>query len=305
MNIVRLRKRLRDFSLSWIVQILYWLFQILPRSLGLLLGGMIGEGTYFILPRQRKKALLHLQLAYGETKSREEIRRMGHRVFIALGKNLVDVLRIPKIHKGNVDEIIEVMGMERFERTFQKGRGIIVITAHLGCWELISVYFSLKGYPVNVIGRKLPEERINGILQKVREGKEVRVIDRHSSLRETMECLRRGETLGILMDQNSRVKGIEIDFFGKPAHTPTGPVLLSRKTGAPLLPLAIHRTRNNRHRIEVGEEIEAMKNRSLGNGHFEKVLEESTRVCSKAIESFIRQYPTEWVWMHERWRKRQ
>jgi KDO2-lipid IV(A) lauroyltransferase len=239
---------------------------------------------------------------------------MGHHVFIALGKNLTDSLRIPKLHEKNLDDIVEIRGLERFDRTYKKGKGMVAITGHLGCWELIPIFFSLKGYPVNVIGRSLPESRINGILQDIRKGKEVNVIDRHSSLRETLRCLRRGETLGILMDQNTRAEGFTIDFFGMPAHTPVGPVLLSHKTGAPILPMAIHRTRENRHRIEVGEEIKfnstpkqvlgKMKNKSLENGKFKEELMEWTQVCSKAVESFIRKYPTEWVWMHERWKKR-
>ena len=181
---------------------------------------------------------------------------------------------------------------------------------------MIPAYFSLKGYPINVIGRNLPEDRINGILQGIRNGKNIRVIDKGSSLLETVRCLKRGETLGILMDLNTRSDGFDIDFFGKPAHTPSGPILLSYKTGAPLLPLAIHRTPLNRHRIVVGEEVQAMTNENPGtssvqvknkirsNGVDENQLKEMTFLCSKAIETFIRQHPTEWFWMHEKWKER-
>ena len=338
LSIVKLRKTLRDFFLTWLVQFLYWIFQILPRSIGIFVGGIVGILAYSGLPRQRKKTLQNLYLVFGRSKSKEEIQRLGEKIFIALGKNLADVLRIPRIHAENIDEIVEVEGMERFEKTFQKGKGMIAITGHLGCWELIPVFFSLKGYPVNVIGQNLPENRMNGILQSIRNGKKVRVIAKSSSLRETLRCLRRGETLGILMDHNTRSEGFTLDFLGKPAHTPSGPILLSYKTGAPLIPLAIHRTSQNRHRIEVGEEIQfneklnpesssgqnekfqsppparieqeaqsqkgdSFKN-SEQNGRFKNELKERTQICSKAVENYIRQYPTEWVWMHERWKER-
>ncbi|MBI4553118.1 MAG: lysophospholipid acyltransferase family protein, partial [Candidatus Latescibacteria bacterium] len=112
-----------------------------------------------------------------------------------------------------------------------------------------------------------------------------------------LRALRRGDVVGLLIDQDTRVQGTFVDFFGQPAYTPVGPAVIALRTDAPVVPMAIHRQPDDTHLITVLPPIEPVR-----SGRWDEDMHEATRRYTGAIERLIRQAPTQWVWMHERWK---
>jgi KDO2-lipid IV(A) lauroyltransferase len=289
-----MRRRLRHLYVYVAVRILAAIVTSVARSTAIGIGAFAGLVIYLVIPRQSKKALENLIIAYGSSKTRRELKQMNKRVFLALGRNLADVLRLPLVGKENLATMVSIRGRDKFDRAISEGKGLIAITGHLGCWELIPAYFSLSGYPVSVVARRVYDSKVDSIVRAFRSAKEIELVgDRNFS--DALRCLARGRALGLLIDEKANSSGISVNFFGGRTRVTRGPVVLSMRARSPIVPLAIHRGYQGRHVIEVGDPIRVPR-----NGDLKTSIPSYARLCSKAVEAFIRKYPTEWVWMHDK-----
>jgi len=289
-----MRKKLRHFYVYAAVRVLSAIVTSVARSTAVGIGAFAGTIIYLVVPRQSRKAFDNLAIAYGGSRTRRELKRMTRRVFIALGRNLADVLRLPLIDEQNLSEVVSISGLDKFDRALSEGRGLIAITGHLGCWELIPAYFSLSGYPVSVVARQVYDSRIDSLVRSFRSAKDIELVG-DSNFSGALRCLGRGRALGLLIDERASNSGVEVDFFGGRSRVTKGPVVLSMRARAPIVPLAIHRGGRGRHVIEVGDPICVSRDGDLKEG-----IDSYARLCSKAVEAYIRQHPTEWVWMHDK-----
>ncbi len=289
-----MRKRLRHLYVYVAVRVLILIVTSVSRSVATGIGAFAGLLIYIAIPRQSKKALDNLTIAYGNSMGARDLKRMTRRVFFQLGRNLVDVLRLPLVRRENIDSLVAVKGLEKFDSTMARGRGLIAITGHLGCWELIPAYFSLLGYPVSVVGRRVYDSRIDSIVRSFRSAKRIELIG-DSDFQDALRCLHRGRALGLLIDERARDSGVPVDFFGGRSRVTRGPVVLSVRSGSPIVPLAIHRGERGKHVIEIGDPIVVSRSPDL-----KERIRSYARQCSKAVEAFISEYPTEWVWMHDK-----
>jgi KDO2-lipid IV(A) lauroyltransferase len=279
-----------------ILKALIFIFEVIPRRLGLILGNIIGIIVYHLSQKARKVSFHNVSLVLHNMEDNGSRREFVIKNFRRVGMNLVDALRLEKYKHCALDKIVRVKNGNNINSLLQRGKGLIVITAHLGCWEIIPAYFAQKGYPVNVIAREVYDKNVNREISRIREAFDVRVIDKNRSSIVALKRLLSGEAVGVLIDQNTNTNSITIDFMGRRARTPIGPAYLAMKTGAPVIPVAIHRLKNGKHMIEVGEEVEIIK-----TANEKSDIVENTRRCSKAVEKFIREYHEEWVWFHNRW----
>jgi KDO2-lipid IV(A) lauroyltransferase len=164
----------------------------------------------------------------------------------------------------------------------------------------MAAYFSLRGYKLSVIGREVYDPRLDQLLVKNRESVGLKNISTAAGVKPLLKVLRSGEFLGILADQDSsRVRGIFVNFFGMPARTPVGPVLLAYKTLSPIVPMVIIRIENNRYRIIVKPQVEL-----AFSDNREKDVTDTLQRCTDVLESLIREYPDQWLWMHDRWKSK-
>jgi KDO2-lipid IV(A) lauroyltransferase len=293
-----LKKRLKNGLIYWLVKWMVSLIRILPRPAAVGLMGRIGWLAYFLLSRARRDTERHLHLAYGDQKTNPEIRDMARQVFVDLGRNAADAIRLPVLIRQGLDRFVKCTGAEHLDRALARGRGAIIITGHIGSWELLGAYLAHRGYRLAGVGAELYDPRLNKMVVEMRELAGYPTIPRGpQGVREILRWLRSGGVLGILIDQDTRVDGVFVDFFGRPAYTPIGPVVLAQKTGAAIVPVAIHRQADGSHLVEFRQEINLQ---CTGDLRADRV--ENVRRCSKAVEEFIRQHPTQWVWMHERWK---
>ncbi len=268
-------------------------FQLLPKAWCLALAGFLSKLAWRLLPKERDKVLFNLRLVFPERSDRLVL---GREVFRQLALNAVDAIRLPRQSGTQVESMVVVSGLEHFDRAYRRGRGVVAVTGHIGCWELIPAWFSQRGYRISVIGRKVYDPRLDRLLNSARSRWGVRVIDRDQGAREAIRSLRQGQALGILIDQDTRVASVEVQFMGHPAKTPTGAAALALKTGAAVVPLAVHRLPDGRHRITILPEID----RSPQGDKELQILEEVRRQTA-AVERLIEWDVRQWAWMHLRW----
>lgn len=292
------KNELKRRFLKCILNAAVFAFPHLSAKSSLMFGAGLGYLSYFFLPRERKRALQNLAFALRDEKNADEIIKIARALFCNLGRNLSELLRFPNLTERNIDKLVKIKGKERIDNALRRGKGAIILTAHLGNWELMAAYLSLKGYRGSVVARRIYYEGFDEIISRLRASASVSVIYR-TSAREMLKCLHGNGLLGILSDQDTdKVDGVFVDFFGSPAYTPVGPVVLAMKTGAGIVPCFIVRE-NGSHTIYVEEPMELSV-----TGDREKDVHVNTARCNKVIESYIRKYPSQWVWMHQRWKQK-
>ena len=270
---------------------------ILPLRVGYWLANLMGKVAYAVLKKERGVAFQNLRDCFPE-KTAAEREKLVRTVFTNLAKNGVELFNIYKLKKSNVDRWITVEGLEKTERALSRGKGFIMLACHFGNWELMSVYFSLIGYPSNIIARRVYFDRYDRFMQNLRASKGINVVYRDESPRKILKALRNNEALGIIADQDiDSIDGVFVDFFGRPAHTSTAPVALALATEAQIIPGFLVREKNNRHRLLIENPIEIEKKSTK-----EETLKFNTQKWSRVVESYIRKYPGQWVWMHKRWK---
>lgn len=289
----------RRYYLYYLGRLVAFKFYILPLSVGLFIARAAGSAAFYMLPEYRRIAIENLKAAFGAEKTEAEIRTIARRVFENLAMIAVEMVRFPHINKENIDRYVRTENLEIFDESFRSGRGTIVLTGHFGNWELLAMTIRLKGYPGVAVGRKIYFHKYDDYLNSLRKIHDVNVIDREQSIRSFLRVLKANKIVGILADQDvDSVDGVFVDFFGKSAYTPIGPVALAKVTGASIIPTFMVRE-GLHHRFIVNEPICL-----VDTGDAEKDMVTNTQAWSRVLESFIRRYPEQWVWIHRRWKTR-
>ncbi len=276
------------------------LAQALPRRFALELGELMGAAVYRLKARDRRRALANLNAAFGGRRPRREIFRIARESFSMLGRSTMEILRLPRMTGEEIAALIDADSFEPVERVLARGKGILLLGAHLGAWEVFGAYAAIRlGRPFHAIGKRLYFEPYNDLLVDMRRSVGVETVYQDEGARPVLKVLRSGLPLAILADQDvGRLDGVFVDFFGRPAWTPTGPAALARASGAGLVPFLI--TWNGlRHHLHVLPEIEIVRTRDRRADAVE-----NTQRWTKVVECIIRKYPEQWVWFHPRWRTR-
>jgi len=290
------KKRLKNWLIYRFILVLIGFLNSLPRRLSLFIGGSLGKLAYLILPESRSTTLQNLKIAFPDLGT-GSIKKISLKVFESLGRNAVDAIRLPKMSWEEIQKITKVEGIEHLEKAYSQGRGVMGVTGHIGNFELLAAYVSLRGYKLSAIGRELYDPRLDELLIKNRQKMGVQNIYSTAGVKEVIRVLNSGRMIGVLIDQDtSRVKGIYVDFFGRKARTPVGPVILALKLDVPIVPMAVIQTREGNYKIFVQEEIKPQAGRTK-----EENIYHLTQKCTEFLEQVIREYPDQWVWMHKRW----
>jgi len=290
--------KFRRYYLYYWGRCLAFIFYLMPLPAGLAIASLLGRAGYWLVPKYRNLAIENLRLAF-PGKSELEIKRIAIKVFENVGKIAVELVNFPKISKSNIDNIVRMENADILERELKKGKGAIVLTAHFGNWELLALTLRVKGYPGSAVGRKIYFHKYDQYLNSLRRIHDVNVISRDQSIRSVLRVLKAGRIMGVLADQDvDSVDGVFVDFFGRPAYTPVGPVALAMVSGAAIVPTFIVR-HGTRHTMMIDKPIEL-----VDTGNKEADMLTNTKRWSDAVESYIRKYPDQWVWMHRRWKTR-
>jgi KDO2-lipid IV(A) lauroyltransferase len=297
-NVYRLLKRIKNSLIYFTVLFFVRLLRSLSRVTAIRTMRLMGGLAFLVARKERQKTVRHLTWAYGKNRSPDEIRRLAKSVFLHFSTAAADAIRIPVIIRNDIDRLITAEGLNHLETAVAEGKGVILITGHFGNWELLGTWLAQKGYPLKVIGKSAYDPRLDKIIVETRNKAGYFNIARGKATREILRCLRKGQLIGMLIDQDTSVEGVFVRFFGRWAHTATGPVVLAKKFSCPVVPIFIRLRKDLTYRIECQSAIALSR-----TGEEEKDIQTDTQKCSDAIEQIIRRYPAQWVWMHERWKK--
>ena len=260
----------------------------------------VGTLVYYIVKDARLKARKHLTMCFPD-KTKQEIEKIVKTIFQYETKNFVELLYFPKMSDSFFDSIASVTKeqQEIFNNLLNRKKGILVLSAHFGNWEILAAAVA-KLFPVNVIAKKIYIDELNDMLVKYRNSKNVKVILRSetSSARKMIKALKNNEIIAMLIDQDTKVQSVFVDFFGMPASTPLGLASLALKTGTPVILSLDKRLPGGKHTFIISEEI--IPDASCGN--FDKDVENFTAKMTKCLEKHIKENPEQWVWFHERWK---
>ena len=268
----------------------------LPLPVAQAIGSIVGLVIYALLARYRSLARAHLRMAFGESLSEPTERRIARRVFMNLGRTMLEWFVIDRLSPAQLARVVDIQGLPHMEQALQKGRGAICVSAHFGNWELGPMSMAQRGFQGAVIARQLRYPEYQDFLWSMRERKGVRTIDR-GAIKPVLQVLRANQLIGMMPDQDmDSVEGLFVEFFGRPAYTPVGPAALSMLTGAPIVPCFVVRV-GRRFRLVIEEPIAVPR-----TGDRAADLIAITQAWSRRVEAHIRAYPDHWVWMHRRWK---
>ncbi|OQX53331.1 MAG: hypothetical protein B5M48_03570 [Candidatus Omnitrophica bacterium 4484_213] len=212
---------------------------LLPFRFSLWLGKIQGRLAYFLSSHHRQLAYANIRFFLG--KDRKEALRIVRGLFENLGVSLSEIFRFFRLNKQNIDSYVDFEGLKNLDAALSKGKGVILLTAHLGNWEISSVALSLKGYSMKVIARQQKNKRVDELLNFYRQSSGIKVIKRGMALRGVIQGLKNNEIVGILGDQGGKNKEVCVRFFGRYIFLPSGFLDIALKTGATVLPAFISR----------------------------------------------------------------
>lgn len=272
----------------------------LPRPLARSAGIILAFLVYLFYPKLRRVGQRNLKLAFPQM-SPAERSRILRGVFRTLGRQLADFCQLPRLTKENVSTMAVYEGFENFAAARDRRKGVLFLTAHLGGWELGSFVHSLHGNLLRIVVRDLDNPYIDRLVRRYRTLHGNQTLDNRDFVRGLLAALRAGETIGILMDTNmTPPQGVFVDFFGVPACTASGLARVALKTGAAVVPaFTVWDREARKYRISFEP---ALKLADSGNPEQDAVA--NTALFSQVIESWVRRYPEQWLWIHRRWKTR-
>ena len=272
----------------------------LPRGWARAAGAGLGALAFLLTARLRRTGERNLQIAYSESDAawRKGVVRELYR---NLGLHLAEFCVMSRYTPERARAFIRYAGLEHYLAARDAGRGVLVVTGHLGLWELSSFYHSLAGYPMSMVIRRLDNPLVDRLVNGIRCLHGNTVLHKDDFARGLLGAMRRGETVGILMDTNmTPPQGVFADFFGTPASTASGLARVAMRTEAAMLPgFLTWREEEKKYVLEFGERLELVR-----TGNDEQDIVTNTQICTTAIESWVRRYPEQWLWVHRRWKTR-
>lgn len=267
----------------------------LPHGLLMAAGRGLGNLYYLLIKKQRERAVAQMMPALGVSEA--EARKLVKESFVNLARNVLEILYMPALTKENFSQYVEIDHLERMQAAIAEGKGVVVLTGHIGTWEWLSAAFTMNDLPVTAIAKPQPNIQYTNALDDLRKTINVQIFSRGTSeLMAAARALKAGKILGFLADQDGGPGGALIDFLGKPAATPMGPAVFARKFHAPVLPAFIIRQPNGRHKVIIKEVM-----RYKDTGDPDKDLYDFTVEMTRILESVIRENPTQWLWFQKRW----
>lgn len=275
------------------------LVRVLPERLALALGAGLGWFVGSVLRIRRRAVAEHLRLAF-PNESEAWRRRVADASYRHMGRETVAIFKLSRLSTAELRERTTLPGLDEMRDALAEGRGVILMTGHLGNWEVGAAGFTSRGVPLDAVAKGMENSHFGRALLEARDRLGMGVIDMDDASREVLSSLRAGRVVAILADQNAHRGGVFVPFFGKLAATVRGPALFALRSGAPMfigIPLrdpgwpttytiSIHRI-----------EYEA-------TGDRERDVLGLTEAHTRALEGAVRSAPEQYFWQHKRWKKR-
>ena len=289
----RFRARLEPALLNAGLGLLTATLGRLPWKAAQRVGRGIGTLGWNLSRRDRRRTLDHLALAFPEMPEAER-RRLGRDCFRHHGTTLGECLHLFRQDCDFVGSVVEIRGWEEIEKARAADRPLLLFTGHCGNWELLGASVNCRGLGMAVVARPLDEPAQQRLLAGLRQRFGTPTIERgrEGASRQLLVTLRKGGALGMLIDQDTKVDGVWVSFFGHLAFTPVGAAKIALRQKTAVIPVFIERLENGNHRVTFHSSLDLPDDPT-----------EATALMTAKIEEQVRRRPEQWVWMHRRWRR--
>lgn len=278
-------------------QLVAFLVQLLPISGARWIGRRLGRFVFHPLGYRKEVTLSNLRRAFPE-KAQVEIESIARGAYENIGIALLELTWFPKMSREHLGEMVHFDKPDILQNAYNKGKGLIILTAHFGNWELLGQSFIVKfGFPVNGLAKTQSNPLVNESINRRRSRIGNKVIQMETSLREVVKALRHGEAVGLVADQAAPKENVPIEFFGTMVPTHQGPSAFCLKLGSPMVSVfSVRRPDGSYDAIVQEVPSEDLK------GDSEENINELTRRHVKITEEIIRKHPDHWLWQHKRWK---
>jgi Kdo2-lipid IVA lauroyltransferase/acyltransferase len=285
-----LRDHLEYAAALFVVQSLRWT----PRSIAFPLARLYTRLLDLAIPRLRRVARRNLAFALPEFTPQRHAEIVDG-VFRSIARILVSFAKFPSIARGCLDPWIRLEGAEHFDLARERGRGVLVATAHLGNWELSAFAHARMTAPMNVLVRPLDNPLIDRMVERRRALTGNRPFGKKDFARSILKALAANQAVGILVDQNAaQESAVFVDFFGVKAAAATGFARFAAHSGAAIIPgFALWMEAERRYVLRFYPPLEMSGD-----------VERDTRTIQSKLEEVIREHPDQWLWIHRRWKTR-
>lgn len=287
----------RRYYIYYLLKTAIFVLNLVPLWLSLRIAGALGRLAYAVIPKYRELAVDNLMTALGLERKAAE--RIAMSVFSNLAKNGAEWIKFGTLDPADVDKIVtEAEGLENLDEVLKDKKGVIVLAFHFGNWELTGMYLRFRNYPGSTIARRIYFHKYDKLLNKMRARFDVHPIYRDESPKKMLKVLRDNGVMGIVPDQDiDSIDGIFVDFFGRPAFTPTAPVKLSMVSGARIVPVFVVRKPDGTHKLIADKPLDMPP-----GDRSEETVKKYSQAWTNVLERYVRKYPDQWVWIHARWK---
>jgi KDO2-lipid IV(A) lauroyltransferase len=276
---------------------------LLSRRMLLRVARGAGWLAFHLVARERRIALTNLDIAFGQSKSPAEKRRIACSAFQNFARSFLGLFWSKRLTKAMVEKLVEVdrEGLQLVEKARARGKGIIFITLHYGEWELLGLTTAMHSFPMTIVTEQLRNPHVTRLFERLRGSAGSRIILQRFAVTKLFKALKRGECVALLIDLNALPSrgGIWLDFFGKPVFSYSAAAALALHTGAAIIGAVAHPLPDGRMRIVYGPEIPAAP--TADNDADLRVISQG---CLRYCEEVIRQRPEYWLWIYRRWKFR-
>ena len=255
---------------------------------------MLGHALWQAMPGERTRAVARARAALPAPE--EQCPALVRRCVLTFATYLADAVRLERWSREDLRHAVRLVGLPHLRAALAAGRGVLILSAHVGNWELLAAALGDAGVPLSVVSRRPGDPVLAERLAALRARWGVESIWRDGGTRRVVRALSAGRAVGVLMDQATDLPGVRVPFFGRLAHTPTGPAKLALRMGMPVVPVHMCDAPNGRY-VGMVEPPLTWDARGDAAG-----AEELTAAWTRHIEGWVRQAPHTWVWMHDRWR---
>ncbi|MCZ6602495.1 MAG: lysophospholipid acyltransferase family protein [Planctomycetota bacterium] len=273
----------------------------MPLGLSLASARAAAWVAYHLDRRHHRIATENLMHAYGDSLSAEERERIILGAYQNLTLNVVEIIQVlRRLRPGEEGRYFELSGEEHPAKVLSAGKGIVLLSGHLGNWEMLSAVARMTNIPIHGVVQPRANPWLEQYLLRVRRSLGAEIVMKKGAVRASIDVLREGKAVGMLVDQNQRRDGIFVDFFGRKASTVRAAALLARRAGAPIVVVYVRRLPGNlRYLVRFLEPIPSVRTSSSA-----KDIQKMTEQFTNQLEGAIRECPDQWLWLHRRWRTR-
>jgi KDO2-lipid IV(A) lauroyltransferase len=277
-------------------RIMQWLVERLPRELGYALAVLAARFAFVFARGARELLIGNLRMVLPELGERE-LRRLAWSNFRNHSKAYADLMRLPVARVEDLRQLLHVRGVEQLEAARERGHGVLVISAHMGSWEVAAAIWSATVAPVSLFAEELEPRELFEWYRRTRARLGISVLPlSRSGLRQVLDALDNEEMVVTAIDRDIMGTGIEVDFFGRPAHIPEGPAAIALRKGTPLLPVAVYRLADDTFQADGYPPVFA---ESTGDRAAD--IRRITTDLVRRLETIIREHPDQWHVPHRIW----